>query len=166
MWEYIQTHWHALVSGAAGLAVISWLSSYLTGAKAVAFVHEKIDQLTKKINENSILSQIHADDAVTSILESVLMEVLHDADDEIKTAIASGDISSINWKQFGQDVWAKAQLQIKGGANDYLKSSSFQDGAAIAAMIAERFFKKQAVQNAGLVTDAPRAETPAPSTGA
>ncbi len=147
-----------ILGGVVGAKVIAWISGWLDGQGA-AFVGKELEKLREKSNSNSVLSQIQADDAVVSILESTIPDVLHEATDNIKADLADGKIDSVEWKDIGAKLWAKSKEHIQGGANDYLKNSSFSDGAAIAAIIAKRFFTKQKAQKDGLITAPPVAET-------
>jgi hypothetical protein len=147
-----------ILGGVVGAKIIGFIADWLNG-KGAEFVHEKLENLQTKLNENSILSQISADDAVIDILEQAIPDVLHEATDDVRAALADGKIDSVEWKDIGAKLWAKSKDHIQGGANDYLKSSSFADGAAIAAIVAQRFFKKQKAQKDGLIVEAPRAET-------
>ncbi len=147
-----------LLGGVVGAKVLAWVAGWIEGHGAT-FVKAELDKVQTKLNENSILGQISADDAVIGILEDAIPEVLHEATTDVTTALADGKIDSVEWKDIGAKLWAKARSHIQGGANDYLLHSSFQDGTAIAAIVAKRFFIKQKLQKDGVITDAARAET-------
>jgi len=146
-----------ILGGLVGAKVFAWFASWIDG-KGAAFIKDELTKLQEKLNQNSVLSQIHADDAVIGILEDTIPDVLHEATDDIKAALADGKIDAVEWKDIGAKLWGKAKDHIQGGANDYLKNSSFEDGAAIAAIVAKRFFVKQKLQKDGVIADPPRAE--------
>lgn len=151
------SNWPHWLLGVVALAILRWVSGWLTGEKAAAFVKDELEKLRTKINENSVLSQLHCDDACIDILESVIPEVLSEVNDATQQALAAGNLSAVDWAALAKQAWAKAKPQITGGANDYLKNSSFGDGEVLAQMVIQRFFKTQVAQAKGLITDAPRA---------
>ncbi len=154
--------WLILV-GIVVVPCVQWGVKWLDG-KGAEFVKTELEALRKKMNENSVLSQISADDAIIDILESTIPDVLAEVNTEVHDHILNGRITSIDWAQFGRNLWTKAKEHIVGGANDYLKNSSFQDGEKLAAMIAQRFFNTQKMAAKGLIVDMPRADTPVQET--
>lgn len=144
-------HWVALILvGTVARPVVEWLSGWIDG-KGAKFVKDELTKVQAKLNENTLLGQIHADDAVIGVLQSVIPEVLHDLTEATKTAIQNGQLHTVDWKAMGVQIWDKAKPQIVAGEHDYLEHSSFEDGATIAAVIAERFFKTQKAQKDGLL---------------
>ncbi len=154
---FMTDNWHAILVGGALAMFLNWLASWLDGKGAV-FIHNELEQLRTKMNENSLLSQIHADDALVDILEATIPVVLHDFDDTMHQTLAQGNIGAVNWINFGKKLWNEVLPQVKGGVNDYLKNSSFSDGEALAAYIAKRFFVTQKMSAKGLIVDNARAE--------
>jgi hypothetical protein len=147
-----------LLGGVVGTKIVAYLAGWVDG-HAEVFVKKELEQLRAKMNENSVLGQIGADDAVVDILEAAIPEVLHEATTDIAAALADGKIDAVEWKDIGAKLWAKAKDHIQGGKNDYLANSSFDDGAAIASIVAKRFFIKQKLQKDGVITDPARTET-------
>ena len=151
VWTWTETHAMAMLSLLVTMGLGKWIQRFLTGDMAAAFVKGELEKFRADLHSNSVTSQIKADDAIVDILEATIPEVLHDMGDEIGVAIQSGNLSSVDWKTFGKALWAKVEPQVVGGVNDYLKNSSFQDGETLAAQIAARFFKTQAVVAKGLI---------------
>ncbi len=156
IWDFIVAHWAVIItSGVVTYGVtklIGWADS-----KGLQFLIAEMEKLRALSNSNNVLSQLKCDDALIDLVEQILPESVHDADEAVKTALAAGDIHKVDWTALGKDIWSKAKAHVVGGANDYLKNSSFSDGEALAAMIAKRFFITQKVAASGLITDAPRA---------
>lgn len=147
-----------ILGGVIGARVIGWLASWLNG-KGAELVDQKLEKLQDKLNQNSVLAQVTADDAVIDILQQAIPDVIHEATEDIREALKDGKIDSVEWKAIGAKLWEKSKDHIRGGKNDYLANSSFADGTAIATIVAQRFFKKQKAQKDGLIVEAPRAET-------
>lgn len=161
--QLTQGHVLASVLGILLLQALQWASKWLDG-KGVDFVKAELEKLRTKMNENSILSQIQADDAVINILEACLPDVVHELGADVQQALADGKIDKADWVMIGTKVWEKAKPQIQGGANDYIKASSFSDGAAIAQIIAKRFFVKQSLAVKGVIVEPARADSTPPTT--
>lgn len=151
-----------LLSGAIGIQFFSFIAEWLN-TKGSEFVHDELEKLREKLNSNSILGQIAADDAVIDILESAIPDVLHEATDDVRTALADGKIDSVEWKDIGNKLWSKTKDHIQGGTHDYLEASSFEDGVAIATKVAKQFFTTQKAQADGLIVAPARVETPVES---
>jgi hypothetical protein len=143
------------LAGGVGFKIVKWASQWLD-TKGVEFVTKELQQLQKKLNENSMLGQTQADDALIGIAEHALPEVMHELSSTLQKDLADGRIDTADWKDIGKRIWVKIEPQVRGGANDYLKNSSFQDGEALATMVAKRFFALQSAQKKGLVTEAGR----------
>jgi hypothetical protein len=103
-------------------------------------------ELQKKLNENSVLAQIKADEAVVKIMEDTIPEVVLEIADTLQKDLADGKFDKVNWADLGSRIWDKAKPQIVGGANDYLKTSSFEDGRTVAAWVVKRFFAKKQLE--------------------
>lgn len=147
-----------ILLGVAVVPIVRWIAGWISG-KGVELVQEELKKLQTKLNENGVLGQIQADDALIAICEHALPEVVHDLTEDIQKALADGKIDKVEWAAIGRKVWDKVKDQVRGGTNDYLKNSSFTDGEALAAMVAKRFFSLQLAQKKGLVTEAPREAT-------
>ncbi len=156
IFAWIAAHWGALMTGMLTAGLLKYVSNYLdTGAGT--FVKEELQKLQSKINENSVMSQIAADDAVIDILEGCIPLALHELNEETQAALIDGKITASEWSLIGSKVWNHAKDQIVGGANDYLKNSSWKDGQVIAELVVKKFFTSQKMAAKGLIVDAPRA---------
>lgn len=157
IWTFLVDHWVIILTSGVvtfGLTkLVGWADS-----KGIQFLIAEMEKLRALSNSNSVLSQLQCDDALIDLCEQIIPESIHEADDAVKTALAAGDIHKVDWTALGKDIWGKAKGHVEGGANDYLKNSSFKDGEVLAAMIAKRFFVTQKVASQGLIVDAPRAE--------
>ncbi len=157
IWTWFLANWHTLLLGGMGAMVVGWAAKWLDG-KGSVFVREELEKIKSRLNENSVLSQISADDALINILEDTIPVVLHDFDDTVHQTLAQGNLGLIDWKDFGIRVWNECKAHVIGGTNDYLKNSSFSDGEKLAAIIAKRFFVTQKMSSKGLIVDNARAE--------
>ncbi len=140
-----------LILGVILVPLLKWGTTWLDG-KGVSLLKTELEKLKEKSNATTVLSQIAADDAIIEIVEAAIPEVVFELSSEIQAHISNGKLEAINWNDFGERLWKKIEPQIKGGANDYLKNSSFTDGKALVMMIAQRFFKTEQVQKRGLTT--------------
>lgn len=151
IWHWIEAGAPAALSTLAVLGVGKLISNFLTGDVAATYIKKELEKLRAEIHANSLVGQLKADDAIINILEATIPEVLHDAGTELQEAVLNGTLGSVDWTEFGKTLWAKVEPQIVGGANDYLKNSSFQDEEALVQMVIGRFFKGQAMAAKGLV---------------
>lgn len=152
-----------LLAGGIGVQIFSFISGWVNG-KGVALVTEKLEQWRASINQNPVMAQIQIDDSLFKIVEAAIPEALNTATTEVQDAIKAGNLSAIPWKTIANDVWTKVQAQVKGGANDYLQHSSFQDGAALAEVVLKKFLNTSVAQSNGLPVPAstvPAAAVPA-----
>ena len=161
IWQFLAL----VLTGAVGAGAVKWVAGWLEG-KGANWVKAELDAVQKKMNENSILGQISADDAAINILKQVIPLAIHNASDDLQTRIASGKLTSGDIKQIATDVWTHAEDQIRGGVNDYLKNSSFQDGQVLAETVVKRFFANQSAVQQGLIVDAARVDASAAATTA
>lgn len=163
-WNSIMTwagaNWVALVSTAVGVYVIApaaaWVASWLNG-KGADLVRAELVTLQKKINENTLMGQIHADDAVLGILEDAIPDAMHTLGSAVQAEIATGKISATDWAACGKTLWVHAQAQIRGGVHDYFANSSFvgQDEEILAGTVFKRFFLKQSLTQSGVIKTNP-----------
>lgn len=153
------SHMAMVLGGIIVTKLAIWAAKWLDGSGA-EFIQKEFEKLRAKINENTLLSQIAADDAIIRILEQCIPEVLHELSDEAQQAAAAGDWSKIDLKDLGNRLWLKAKPQIEGGVHDYIKESSFKDATAIALQIFQRFVAKNKLSKAGVIAEPARA-TPA-----
>lgn len=130
--------------------VLQWLKSWIDN-KGAQVVVDELKKVQAKINENSLVGQIAADDALFAIVENAIPEVIHELSDTLKNDLKDGKLNAVDWKDFAARVWAKIEPQVKGGANDYLKQSSFADGKVLAELVIKRFFSKQKAAAAGVI---------------
>lgn len=150
-----------LLGGALGMQLLAWVAKWIDG-KGVDFVKMEVEKLRSMSNATSIGSQIQADDAVVNILENMLPIVTHELDDDLKALLASGDLTKVPWNEIGARLWSAAKGQIEGGVNDYMKTSSFADGAAIAQVVAKKFFMQNQLHKDGIVIAPAQAPAPDP----
>jgi hypothetical protein len=132
------------------MKLFSWVSGWIDG-KGKEWINEHFAQLQEKLNSNALLAQIQADDAVIGILEASIPEVLLELSDTAQNDLKNGKFDAVDWQGIGTRLWARVQPQVMGGVHDYLKASSFKDGAVVAAWVMQRFFKKQEAAKKGLV---------------
>lgn len=132
----------AVLGGMLLTRLISWLADWLTG-HGEEKIAAALAKAQEKINATSIGSQISADDAIIKILEQAIPDVLAVVSEKVKTDLKDGKLDKSEWEKIGNLLWEAAKPHIQGGANDYLKNSSFKDGAAIATLVAKRFFAKK-----------------------
>lgn len=145
----------AFLIGVVGVGIVKWLAGWING-KGVELVQAELKKLQEKLNENSVLSQIQADDALIEIAEHAIPEVLAEITDTLKNDLKDGKLDKVDWADLGKRLWAKIEPQVRGGVNDYLKTSSFQDGQTLAAMVLKRFFAHQKASAEGVITEAAR----------
>jgi hypothetical protein len=137
-----------LMGGAILMRFATWLASWING-KGAEIVHEKLSAISAQMNQNSLLGQIKADDAIIAILERAIPTVLASIPTELAEALKDGKVTAAEFQSIAAHLWAEASPQIVGGANDYLKESSFSDGKVVAEMVFKRFFAKQTAQARG-----------------
>lgn len=143
-----------LLSGIVLTKIVGWLADWMEG-KGQQWVHDRLEALQAKLNENSLLGQIQADDACTKIVENSIPLLFDELSETLKNDLKDGKLDKVEWQYIGGRLWEKVKPQIEGGKNDYLKNSSFADGKALAAWVAERWFKKQKAVKAGVVVELP-----------
>lgn len=137
--------WAHLALGLGGMLVmrlLQWGAKWFDD-KGAEFVKAELVKLQEKLNQNSILSQIQADDACVKIVENAVMVVVPTLTQQTQAALADGKITAEERKAILEKVWAEAEPQIKGGANDYLKQSSFADAKVLVELVIRRFFAKK-----------------------
>ena len=132
--------------------VVGWIAGWIDG-KGAAFVQERLLKLQEKVNSNETMAQIHADDAVFKILHDGIPEVMNAASETVKKNLKEGRFDKADWKELGSNLWAASKEQILGGAKDYLKESSFNDGELLAAWVLKKVFNKKKAKAEGLIDD-------------
>lgn len=137
-WKTIAT----FLLGIVGAKLGGWVADFL-GGRAKEYIGDKIAALQEKLNENSLLGQIEADDAITRILEDAIPTVFDTLSENVKKDLADGKFDKIEWSGIGAKLWDEVKDQIVGGKNDYLANSSFDDGKAIATWVIQNWFKKK-----------------------
>jgi hypothetical protein len=146
-------HIAACLGGGMFVMLLQWVAKWLD-SKGSDFVIAELRKLQAKANENSVVGQIAADDAVEGILEKCIPDVIHTLDATVQQDLADGKIDKADWIGIGQKLWATAKPQVQGGVNDYLKNSSFKDAEVLAMAVAKRFFTKQKLAQAGVIAPA------------
>jgi len=151
---------HVAVGLGGGLLImlLQWAAKWLD-SKGSDFVIAELRKVQAKINENSLMGQIQADDAVEAILEKCIPSVIATLDATLQKDLADGKLDKADWIGIGMKVWAAAKPQIEGGAHDYLKASSFKDAEVLAMIVAKRFFTKQKLAKDGVIVEPARADT-------
>lgn len=128
----------------------SWISSWING-KGKDWVNERFQSLQEKMNANTLLAQIQADDAMVKILEATIPEIVLEISETAQGDLKDGRFDVVDWMGLGKRLWERVKPQVEGGAHDYLKASSFQDGVVLSGWVLQRFFKRQAAAQKGLV---------------
>ena len=148
--NFISNYWvHAIVI-TGGVVVIHKFLHWLEN-DSIAFIKSELESLRAKINENPVASQLAIDDAIINTLQSYLPEVIHGLDETIKKELQVGKISSLDWKELGASLWAKARAEIETGTVNYMRESGEADGKIIAEIVAKKFFMKQAALQQGTI---------------
>lgn len=142
-WQAIGT----FLTGVVLMKLAAWFADWFTG-KGAELVQENLADLQDKLNQNAVLSQVTADDAVIDALEQAIPEALAEFPQALKTALADGKLSGDDIKAIATAMWAKAEPQIRGGVSDYLKTSSFKDGKTVAELVIRRWFAKKQLDKA------------------
>jgi hypothetical protein len=146
MFEWLQTmDWKVVAFGLGGMLLMrlcQWAGKWFDD-KGAEFVKAELQKLGEKLNQNSILSQIQADDACIKIVENALTVVIPTLGKEVAALLSDGKITAEERKAILATIWAEAEPQIKGGANDYLKQSSFADAKVLVELVIKRFFAKK-----------------------
>jgi hypothetical protein len=81
-----------------GVRIVQWAADLFT-SKGEEFVHAKLDALQAKLNENSLLGQIAADDAVTAILQDAIPTVIHELSETAKKDLEDGKFDKVDWNR-------------------------------------------------------------------
>jgi len=145
--------WKAAALAFGGMLLMklfSWLSSWING-KGKDWVNERFQSLQEKMNANTLLAQIQADDAMVKILEATIPEIVLEISETAQGDLKDGRFDVVDWMGLGKRLWERVKPQVEGGAHDYLKASSFQDGVVLSGWVLQRFFKRQAAAQKGLV---------------
>jgi hypothetical protein len=142
-WKTVAT----FLFGVVGMKVVSYLADLLNG-KGAEYVSAKLEALQEKLNENSLLGQIQADDAITRILEDAIPTIFDTLTETAKQDLADGKFDKADWSGIGAKLWDEVKDHIVGGKNDYLENSSFNDGKAIAMWVIQNWFKKKKAEGA------------------
>ena len=145
IWSFLT----GILAGGLLTRVGTFIADWFSG-KGAELVGEKLNAFGEKLNQNALLGQIQADDAVIKILEKAVPDVMAELAENLRTDLKDGKLDAQNWENIAQELWKKAEPQIKGGAMDYLKHSSFGDGKVIAAEVFKRMVNKKKAEAAGL----------------
>ena len=138
------------LGGMVLMKFFSWISSWMDG-KGKDWINDRFQTLQAKLNSNTLLAQIQADDAMVKILEAAIPEIVLEISETSQGDLKDGRFDVVDWMGIGKRLWERVKPQVEGGAHDYLKASSFQDGVVLATWVAQRFFKRQAAAQKGLV---------------
>ena len=145
MIEWLQTlpiDWASLFGGGILVMLAGWFAKFIDN-KAAAWISRKLSSLEDKIEGTTIGAQVEADNALFAALDSAIPAALLALPEAIKVALADGKLGLEDLKVIALAIWEAAQPHITGGAHDYLKKSSFEDGRAVALMIFKRWMAKR-----------------------
>jgi len=140
----------ASVLGMMLMKSISWAAGWFDG-KGKKWVDDGLQKMNDKINENSLMAQVQADDALFSIVRESVPEIIDELVDTAKADLKDGKLDKVDWEDIGSRLWARVKPQVIGGKNDYLANSSYSDGAVMAKAIAKKVFHKTKAKKEGLV---------------
>ena len=132
------------------MKALSWISSWFD-SKGQGWIDERLTKIQDKANENSILSQVKADDAIFDIMRQSIPEVVNELTDTVKADLKDGKLDKVNWEDIGARLWSRVKPHVVGGKNDYLANSSFSDGKVAATWVASKIFNKEKAKKDGLV---------------
>lgn len=135
----------AFLMGGVLLKAVQWVAGWFDG-KGKEWIAERFAKLEERLDQNSVLSQIQADNAVLEIIKNCIPEVILELGENIKNDLKDGKFDKVDWDGIGARLWERAKPHIVGGKNDYLKNSSFSDGKAVAALVVSKFFKAKKVE--------------------
>lgn len=150
---WIVGHWMALLAFLSAAVLVPTAKKLLTlmTTKGFEWVETSLEHLRTEINNNEVAAQLQADDAIITILESYLPEVIHELDSTLQTEIKNGKFSSLDWNALGASLWAKGRAEIEVGYTNYMETSGEKDGKIIAALVSRKFFTKQAALKKDLI---------------
>ena len=129
--------------GALLAKVVSWVASWFDG-KGAQFVQERLAKFEEKVDATSVGAQIQADNALFQIASDAIPELMSTLSENVKRDLADGKFDKVEWQDIGSKLWAATKDHVQGGANDYIKNSSFEDGQVAMAWIAKKLFHKKA----------------------
>jgi hypothetical protein len=154
--------WTSLITGVLAGGVLIKLAAFIAtwmNDKGVQIVEAKLNDFGTKLNQNQLMGQIQADDAVVKILKDTLPIVVSKLTADVQADLVAGKMDGAAFKALISDVWAAAKPQITGGAMDYLQHSSFSDGLIVTENVVQHFVGTQKLNTAGVVADPARATT-------
>ncbi len=128
--------------GGVGLRLIQWIADFFSGSGQTKIL-SLLTLAQKKANENSVLSQLQIDDALINIVKGAVPEVINTLAENVKRDLKDGKLNKAEYEGLVGRVWDAAKPQVIGGANDYLKQSSWNDGKEVAGLVIKRFFSKK-----------------------
>lgn len=135
----------SFLMGGALLKAVQWVAGWMDG-KGKEWIAERFAKLEERLDQNSVLAQIQADNAVLDIIKDCIPEVMLELNETIQKDLQDGKFDRMDWDGIGARVWERAKPHIVGGKHDYLKNSSFNDGKVVAAMVVAKFFKAKKVE--------------------
>lgn len=132
------------------MKLVSWAAAWIDG-KGKEWISERLAALQDKVNQNSLMGQLQADDALFKMIEGTIPEALAELTATAKQDLKDGKLDKSEWKDIEDRIWARIKPQVVGGKNDYLEHSSFSDGKALVSWAVQKFFKKQEAKKEGLI---------------
>jgi len=162
--------WHNVAVFAVsvvGLQLLKWLGTWLNGSVVADFIHKEFQKL-REAEENtklgSFLKQYHADDALWTMAENAAHVVFHEVEEDVQDALKNGDLTKVDWRKYGDKMWAKIRDQAQGGWHDYLDNGAAEDGKEFCAWVAQAVFSKLHLNLQINQTNAATAPAPNPLT--
>lgn len=131
--------------GAFLAKVVSWAASWFDG-KGAQFVQARLAKFEEKVDATSVGAQIQADNALFDIAQKAIPEVMTVLSQNVKKDLEDGKFDKVEWQDIGSKLWAATKEHVQGGAHDYIKNSSFQDGQVAMAWIAKKLFHQKQVE--------------------
>lgn len=138
--------WKLIAVGLFGVVlakVVSWVASWFDG-KGAQYIQERLAKFEEKVDATSVGAQIQADNALFKIASDAIPELMSTLSENVKRDLADGKFDKVEWQDIGSKLWAATKDHVQGGANDYIKNSSFEDGQVAMAWIAKKLFYKKA----------------------
>ncbi len=148
--DFFATYWPHLIAIIGMIVGGSKLITYVDNWSE-DYLHGKLEAFRAEMHANEITSQLAASDALVSILEDFLPEVLHGLEDTVKSEISQGKFSSLDWTDLGKSLWAKARAEAETGITNYMHESGEKDGEVLATIFAKKYLLKQAALKKGLL---------------
>lgn len=143
--------WTTLVAFLVGVVlarVAAWASQWFEG-KGAQLVQERLKKFEEKLDNTSVGAQIQADNYLFKIAKGAIPEVMTVLAENVRKDLEDGKFDKVDWDGIGGKLWAVTKDHVQGGANDYIKNSSFADGQVAMAWIAKKLFHEKVEEKNG-----------------